>query len=250
MEAISLYSKQFHVDYGDSDYYKKLKLSSLFNYFQDVSILHSDNLSVGIGQIRSDLNVTWVMIRILLKIERFPNWGETVVVETWPIKPKKLEFERDYVVKDLEGNVLVRAVSSWVIMDVDQREIRRSELLNTQIPYYIEERALEQRPGKLKPNGNLQFVYDKKVGYSDIDMNGHLNNSKYIDYITDCFSIETHGNYEIDTIQVNYIGEAVAGNTISFFRDISLLEQRQIYVEGVDLSNEKCYFKAVITIKT
>lgn len=249
MEAIPLYKKQFQVDYGDSDYYKKLKLSSMFNYFQDISILHSDNIGVGIGQIQKDFNVTWVMIRIMLKIDRFPNWGEAVTVETWPIKPKRLEFERDYMIKDQQGNVLVRAISSWVIMDVDQREIRRSDLLNSNIPYYPDKRALDNRLGKLKPNGNLEFVYTKKIGYSDIDMNGHLNNSKYIDYITDCFSIETHEKYAIDTVQVNYIGEALAGDTISFYRDISLLEQKQIYVEGVDEINEKAYFKACITIK-
>ena len=249
MEAMPLYKKQFHVDYGDSDYYKKLKLSSLFNCLQDVASLHSENLGIGINDIQEKHGVAWVLVRIMVNVLRMPDWNEDIIVETWPIEPKKLEFERDFIVRDLAGNVLVNAISSWVIMDIEKREIRKTELIRTEYPPFIQKRAINQRMGKLKPNGELIFAYNRQIGYSDIDINGHLNNSKYIDYITDCFSMEKHGGYTVESVQVSYISEALAGDTITLYKDISMLESGVVYVEGIDAENDKVYFKANISIK-
>jgi acyl-ACP thioesterase len=188
----------------------------------------------------------------MVDIERMPNWNEDILVETWPNEPKRLEFERDFIVRDIEGRVLIRAISSWVIMDIEKREIRKTELIRVDYPPFINERAISKRMGKLKPNGELKFVYNKQIGYSDIDINGHLNNSKYIDYITDCFSIERHGEYTVESVQVSYISEALAGDTIMFYKDISALDaqpQSTVYVEGIDQTGSKVYFKACITLK-
>lgn len=252
MEPVSIYTKKYHVDYGDSDYYKKLKLSSLFNYLQDIASLHSENLGIGIDAIHQKHGVAWVMVRIMVEIERMPYWNEDIIVETWPNEPKKLEFERSFIVRDLEDRVLVRAISSWVIMDIQKREIRKTELIRIDYPPLPDYMAINKRMGKLKPMGELSFVYDKKIGYSDIDINGHLNNSKYIDYITDCFSIEKHGMYNIDSVQVSYISEALAGDTIKFYKDISALdseEQSSVYVEGVAETDGRIYFKSTIKLK-
>ncbi len=248
MDALSIYKKNYHVDYGDSDYYKKLKLSSLFNYLQDIASLHSENLGIGINDIGQKHGVAWVLIRIMVDVERIPKWNEDIIVETWPIEPKKLEFERDFIVKDAEGNILVRAISSWVIMNIEKREINKTELIRIDYPPFVEERAINKRMSKLKPNGHLQLVYKKLIGYSDIDINGHLNNSKYIDYITDCFSMEKHGEYSVESIQVSYISEALAGDTIVFYKDISNLEDGSVYVEGVNETEDKVYFKACVKI--
>lgn len=249
METISVYSKHFMVDYGDADYYRKLKLSSLFNYFQDVASLHAQNLSLGVEELLAKHGVTWVLVKILVKMERIPIINEEIIVDTWPNEPKKLEFERDFFIKDIQGNIIGRAISSWVIMDVDSREIRKTELFPGKFPPFNQPRAIDGRMGKIKANGQLKEVYKKVIGYSDIDINGHLNNSKYIDYIMDCFSLEKHGKYTVDTIQVNYLNEALPGDTIVFYKDTSGLDAGTVYVEGVNDSNEKTYFKACITLK-
>ena len=245
---MSIYTKKYHVDYGDSDYYKKLKLSSLFNYLQDIASLHSESLGIGINDIQQKHGVAWVMVRIMVYVEQMPNWNEDIIVETWPNEPKRLEFERDFLVKDTAGNVLVRAISSWVIMDIVKREIRKTELIRTEYPPFMKDRAISQRMCKLRPSGQLEMVYKKLIGYSDIDINGHLNNSKYIDYITDCFSMEKHGRYNVESVQVSYISEALAGDTIVFYKDIANLEDGSVYVEGVNEIGDKVYFKACITI--
>lgn len=249
MDTVSIYEKTYHVDYGDADYYRRLKLSSLFNYFQDIASLHAIKLGLGVEELHTEKGVTWVLVKILVQMERFPALGEKITIETWPLEPRKLEFERDFFVKDSAGNIIGRAVSSWVIMEVETREICRTELFPGRFPPFRQDRAIEGRIGRIKAGGQLQQVYKKQIGYSDIDINGHLNNSKYIDYISDCFSIEKHGQHTVSSIQVNYISEALAGDSIVFYKDISGMGAGIVYVEGQDEAGLKTYFKACITIK-
>jgi acyl-ACP thioesterase len=185
----------------------------------------------------------------MIEVIRMPIWNDELYIETWPIKPKKLEFERDYRVKDNDGNVLINAISSWVLLDIEKREITKTDSVNIDFPPFIEQRAIDKRMAKLKPNGNSIFVYNKKIGYSDIDINGHLNNSKYIDFIADCFPIGVHNTYLVENMQVNYINEALAGDTISLYKDITQLECGNVYVEGINEEQEKVFFKACIMLR-
>jgi medium-chain acyl-[acyl-carrier-protein] hydrolase len=249
LEQLSLYKKNYHVDYGDSDYYKRLKLSALFNYLQDIASLHSENTNLGIEKLQNDLGVAWVMIRIMLDIKRMPVCNENIVVETWPLQPKKMEIERDFVVSDTDGSVLVSAVSNWVVLDMEKREIQKMENVVAPENYvFIEKKAIDRRMGRLKAAGQLYPVFKKSVGYSDIDINGHVNNSKYIDFIADCFSLEEHEKHSVKSIQVNYISEALAGDTISLYKDASGMdsENKIVYIEGIDEAADKVYFKASI----
>ena len=247
MEAQSKYVKDYCVEYGDVDYFKKIRLSKLFSYLQEISSLHSASLGIGIETLAKDFNVAWALVRMRVDVIKFPEWNQEITVETWPLEPKKLEFERDYFVKDKDGNVLVKAISSWVIIDLDERAIRKSELIKIDYPELITQRAIDCKFAKLKPFGECIHSYSKKIGYSDIDINGHLNNRKYIDYLMDCFSLEEHSKYEVSSIQVGYIKEALPGDNISFYKDTSMASQGIVYIEGVDEAGQKL-FKAQVDI--
>lgn len=62
MNPLSIYKKNYHVDYGDADYFKRLKLSYLFNFFQNIAGLHSESTDLGIGKLQNEYGVAWVMV--------------------------------------------------------------------------------------------------------------------------------------------------------------------------------------------
>lgn len=249
MEAVSIFRKKYHIDLCDVDFTKKVKLSSIFSYFQEIASMHVDNLGIGVTTIEEKHNIAWVLIRIRVDIIQYPRWKDEVIIETWPQLPRKLEFERDFIVRDLEGNIMIRAVSTWIILDIGSRELRKSELIAIEYPSIIEERAIDCRLGKLKAFGEPEIAYKKVIGYSDIDINGHLNNSKYVDFIMDCFSVENHKQYNVKSIQVSYINEALPGDTVMFCRDISALNSNIIYIEGINERDHGMVFKTQVEIE-
>jgi acyl-ACP thioesterase len=80
MEAVSVYQKKYHIESSDVDFTKKLKLSSLFGYFQEITSIHADNLGVGINTIEQK-GVGWALIRIRIDIIRNPVWNEEILIE-------------------------------------------------------------------------------------------------------------------------------------------------------------------------
>lgn len=244
----SLFKKKYHIDLRDVDFTKKLKSSTLFGYFQDVASLAAENLGFGIETLNEKFGVAWVVTRIRVEITRMPIWDEEIIIETWPLEPSKVEFDRDYLVKDINGDVIIRAVSKWVIMDIKERRIKRSEVIGIHYPEKITKRALEGRLVKLKNYGQLEEVYTKVIGYSDIDFNGHLNNSKYVDFMMDCFPIEDHKNHSIQTIDINFNHEALPGDTITLYKDISKLGENVIYIEGINQTDKNVVFKSEVVI--
>jgi acyl-ACP thioesterase len=180
MDAVSLYQKKYRIESGDVDFNDKVKLSSVFGYFQDIACLHADNLGVGVAAIER-FGVGWALIRIKVELIRYPVWNEEILIETWYQEPKKFEFERDFSIRDL-------------------------------------------------------------------DFNGHLNNSKYVDLIMDCLTAEHQNWYLVKTIEVNYINEALAEDTIVIFKDLSAFSSGLIYFEGINEQNHRTIFKAQIAI--
>jgi acyl-ACP thioesterase len=249
MEPVAVFKNKYHIEFRDVDFTKKLRLSSLFCYFQDIAAEHAENLGFGIDKLMGRYGVTWVLMRIKVDITRIPVWNEEIEIETWPQKPKKIEFERDFIVRDAGGNVLVRAVSTWAIIDTETRDLRKAEVIEVKYPAIKEERALDCRLGRLKAFGNLETAYRKVIGYSDIDMNGHLNNSKYIDFLMDCLTVENHEKFSLKTIEVNYVNEALPGDTITLYKDTSAVGSNLIYIEGVNEKEGKVVFKSQLELE-
>jgi medium-chain acyl-[acyl-carrier-protein] hydrolase len=240
--------KKYMIELSDVDYKKQLKLSALFSYFQDISSIASDTLDLGINTIEEKYNVAWILIRIRVDVFRHPKWNEEITIETWPLEPKTLEFERDFVIRDSHGNVIIKAVSTWIILDIKSRRIKKSNTINPVYPDVRTDRAIECQLGKFKHKGELEIAYKKVIGYSDIDLNRHLNNSRYIDFIMDCFTLENHDQYCVDSIEVSFNNEALPGDTLALYKDISEVNEGIIYIEGINEKDLKTAFKAHVKV--
>lgn len=244
----SVYKKSITVQSRDSDFSQRVKLSALFSYFQEMATEHGQILGVGRSSIQKH-GVIWVLIRSRVEVERYPKMKEEIFIETWPEQPGKIEFERNFIVRDGEGIIIARALTSWVIIDVENRRLRRSSTLEAKFPDLGREKALTCELGKIQSNNQLKLSYKKAVRYSDIDINEHLNNSKYVDYIMDCFSLDEHKDYQVQSIEVDYVHEALPGETIELYTDMSDAGQNIIYIEGINEKTNMTVFKSQIEIK-
>lgn len=250
MSAVSsVFKREYHIDLRDVDFKRRLKFSTLFSYFQDIGSLASEDLGFGIETLGEKFDVSWILTRMRVNIIQHPVWNEDITIETWPLEPGKVDFDRDYLVKDARGNIIIRAVSKWIIMDNYTRKIKRTETIGIQYPENITERAIEGKLPKLKRSGELETVYNKVIGYSDIDFNGHLNNTKYVDYITDCFSMDDHKNNSIYIIDLNFNSETLPGDTITLYKDTSKTDEDSIYIEGINQTYNSVAFKSFIKFR-
>jgi Acyl-ACP thioesterase len=244
MNPLPILSQRYRISINDIDFTKKIKPSAIFNYFQEIANMHSENLGVGLDTIRTENGVMWVLIKIRVDIIRYPLWDEEIIVETWPQTPRKYEFERDFIITGLNGEILVRGISSWVILDTETHELKKSDTIKLDRPEPKTTRALDCTLGKIRLPEEFELIYKRLIGCSDIDINCHLNNSKYIDFIMDCFTMDQLRNNKAKSIQVNYLNEAMPGDTILIYKHIIHEDPHKILIKGVRETGSDLIFSA------
>jgi len=242
-EAIPLYTISRCIMDTDADIARRQKLSSMFGMFQDIAALHAENLGAAVDWLYRKLNLAWILMRVRVEIDQYPVLSQEVVIETWPQEPRAL-YERDYLIRDMAGKVLVRAASTWVIMNLGTREIKRDRFLDYFGLELIKDRALEKSIVRLRTMDRTKPVYAKEVKFSDVDYNVHVNNAKYVDFIMDCFSIEEHRERAIKAIEVHFINEIGPGETLKFRR--KKVNERKDYVEGLRKTDGAYVFNALV----
>ena len=83
--------------------------------------------------------------------------------------------------------------------------------------------------------------------YTDIDMNLHVNNEKYIEFILNCYSQEHYQNNKLKSLQVSFLSETKYGDDIEINVNNLSPGTGTHYVEAVNSSNEnKQVFNALV----
>lgn len=231
MDNDQTHAKTYHVTFSDVDPRRNLKISNLFNFFQDTASLAIDRFGYGVADLKSGKGLAWILTRLRLEVFRMPEYDEHIRVTAWYQDQKKWDFRFDFLVEDGQGRKIAGAVTTWMILDIETREICTADQLGAAMPPLRLEDVIEVRPGKLKPRRELREAYRRHVGYSDLDLNGHLNNARYLDYALDGIDPELLRDQEIRAVEVDYLGEAFQGDELRILSEEAHPDHGDCYVE-------------------
>lgn len=193
----------------------KLNLYSLFDYLQDIASDHAVKLGYGRDALMKR-NHYWVLSRIYAVIHEWPSWGDTILVRTWPKGTESVFALRDYEAFFPDGRPVASATSSWLIVDQTKRRIQRPD---TELSKYntgiLHKDSLPRNAAKLEPaseNGRTASSFSVRV--SDLDVNHHTNNVKYIKWVTDSLDLDFVMNNILCSAEINYLAESRYGHNI------------------------------------
>lgn len=183
------YEKSYSFRTTDFDCNDKIRISALLDIFQYVAGLHAQQLGVGFEAMIKQ-GYYWVISKIEFDILENVAVDEDVIVATWPVPPSRAEFFRNCILKDKNGKIIVTCRTAWIVITEDRKIVRPEKVLFNSTNYFLETLYNESMN---KLNYDLPLKCDKKshlVVNSDIDHNGHMNNSKYGDLILDFWNKE------------------------------------------------------------
>ena len=198
----------------DTDINLETKLSNLFLMFQEVSSRHSEMLGIGKAD-TIDKGLRWVITRFEVEIIKMPKYGDVVNVLTYPGESNPLFFYRHFVIEDKKHNVLVRASSVWAIINAATHQVVKDPFHGKSLPkeHRDDELAI---PSKIEGDAS-EFIYKTTIRYSDIDLNSHLNNTRYIELIQNAFDLSFYKENVIERININYLAELKEGDEVSVY---------------------------------
>jgi acyl-ACP thioesterase len=149
----------------------------------------------------------WILARIRVEISRYPARRESVAIETWPRELMRVFAMRDFLVRNLENEVIARATSAWLILNAEQGRPLRPETIvdSARFAPNAGVRAVQSDPSKLSsPGVDAGEIARFAVTPSDIDVNKHVNNAVYMRWIDDALRIR-RDDRSIDTIELNFM---------------------------------------------
>lgn len=192
-----------------TDLHQRMRLSWLFRLFQEVSIRHT--IELGVDRSKTlDKGLLWVISRQSLTIHRMPSYDERIRLSTWPGKTLEILFPRYYRVDSITAGrpspeqnlhaqtgydgssenvspVLAEGEAFWLLMDREKRSFafpRANGIAIPQSPLAPVEQPFP-KPLRCPPEIELTSVHTYSAQYSQIDLNGHINNANYYDIIDD-----------------------------------------------------------------
>ncbi|PLX73875.1 MAG: acyl-ACP thioesterase [Desulfuromonas sp.] len=185
---------------------------TLLNYLQDAAGEHASRLGASVPALLK-MNLTWVLSRYHVHFHRFVPVHSTIHLKTWPSAKEGRFALRDFELVDGDGNPVVTATSSWMLIDLtSRRPVRIADHL-PDLPT-VERRMVHDSFSSLPIPDRFDCELPFRVRHSDLDINRHVNNTVYVDWALEALPPSDIGRYRPRTIEVSYRAEANYGDRI------------------------------------
>jgi acyl-ACP thioesterase len=198
-------SYPFRIQSQDVDFQFKVTMAALGNILLTTAGYNADENGFGIRRL-NEIDCTWVLTRFAVEMNRFPEQYEDISVETWIEEVGRASKTRNFCIRDSKNEIIGNACSIWVMLDLNTRRAKDLMALDGIYKFAYGEIGIIEKPLKLDTVDGED--YDGfKVKYSDIDINGHVNTISYIEWISDCFSLDCYSKCSVKRFEFNFMNE-------------------------------------------
>lgn len=191
-----------------------IKNESILEILENVGGEHSNLAGYGILDIERT-KLSWILLDWKVKVLKRPLYADELEVKTWGRCFQKACTYRDFEIYNSKGELCVIATSKWAMINIETRRIVRmgDEIKGAYLPeeqYAFEEEVLS------KPEVPIEFSNEFKytVSRKDIDINGHMHNTYYLNLAYEVLPEEVYNERPYDSFRITYKHEIKLGDTV------------------------------------
>lgn len=209
------YAQRYTVKWHDTDANREVRPTQILMYMQETANAQLENAGLSLDRLRDERGLAFLLSRIAIRIYEPLYTRDEMVVETWVCEGKGLAYNRCFRI--LRGDMVVAEASSvWGLMDLKLQRLRRAE----EAPYTLEpepDLALDMPRRLIMPRPDeMERAGERRIVYSDIDYNGHMNNTRYPDLFCDFTpDIRTH---RVCGMVLSFLHEAAFDHVLTVYR--------------------------------
>lgn len=209
----SEYTMSLKVASFDTDRTDRIRLSAVLRYQQEAGEQHLGPAGLGWRDL-SDHGIAFVASRWHTVIHRLPKLEERVTLTTWHRDRKGPRFFRCYEWRDAAGNLLIEGVMQFALVSVTDHRLLRGDEFMALAPLPDATRGVScADPGRFRLTQEVDSG-THRVRWSDIDRNGHMNNTRYADLMWDALPEDWQDAAPVD-VEIHFVGESRQGDTIA-----------------------------------
>ena len=210
----SVFSKEFTITSYELNPRGEARLTTMANYFQELAYHHANKMGFGFDQMK-ERQTLWMLSRMKIRMFKYPVWNDTISVETWPSGIDKIFATRDFRVTDLSGNLLGVATTYWLIVNLEtHRPVRPGVELARFSDIVYGDQVFDSKLEKIDIPDAVEVLGKHRVVFSDVDIVGHVNNVKYMEWCIDAAMPEGVMDRAVAEFEINFVHEALLGDHV------------------------------------
>ena len=213
----------FRLHTYDLDAGGRLAPAAVARYFQEAASVHATLWGFGAERLAA-AGTFWVMHRVAFEFGAMPEWRPNLELTliTWSRGSKRLTAYRDFELCDPTGTRVAAGTSAWIALDIANRRPHRLDVKEDNFPHFPDRHATDA--ATVEAALPIAVVEDapllsRTVGYTDLDINGHVNNTRYLDWTLDALGPGFWRTHRLAAMTMNFLAETRAGDTISVWAD-------------------------------
>jgi len=246
---MQIFEKSFEVNSLNVNVQKRLGLVGLLGMLQETAFSHADQMGIGYLEMLKS-NSFWVLTRQELKMDTYPALSEVVTIKTWSRPLDNMVAYRDFEIY-VKNQKIGESSTSWMVIDGQSRKPILPQLKDatskTRADYKLNF-SPEKIPAETEETGPL---LNMQVRNNDLDMNMHVNNVKYTQWVLDAIPIQLQKNKIVSRYQINFLSEAfIDDHVLVIAKEMSNSEAGdQYYFEGKNAQSDQAYFRVLLESK-
>lgn len=232
-----IYSEELTTRWHDTDATLCVRPSQQLVYMQEMAFRHLDSVGRNLDTLRDERGLAFILTRLTLRFYAPMRPAERITASTWVCEGKGLNFPRCFRLQKEDGTFAAEGVSSWLLLDLNTRLPVRAK--DFDYGFGAEAPLDFATPRRFVLPEHMVEVGTRRIVYSDIDYNGHMNNTRYPDMI--CDYLPESAVPRIHTMHLEFAKEAKYGATLRVLRGERRTEEGLAYlVQTVDEGGEVC----------
>ena len=234
------YTENYKIKWHDTDAARRVRPSEVLVYMQETANLQVDNSEgKSLDSLRDTEKLAFILSKIKLVFHAPLHAYDEISVNTWTCESRGYSFNRCFDIHR-DGGLIAEAISFWALLDLESKRLVRCDSfslgLEPEPPLDI------VVPRRIKqPDCETSVLGTRKIRYSDIDYNMHMNNTKYPDMLCDFMPIEKVG--EIKEMTLEFLHESALGDTLTFHGCYS---DNRYYFKTVNENGDTCLVAEVV----
>lgn len=207
--------KEYSVKLSEIDRNNEATNKAILSYLEDIGGIHSNMTGYGLLNIK-DTHLSWLLLEWKLEVIKRPKYADTLKVKTWSRESIKCYAYRDFEIMDEEGNIIARAASKWVLIDIEKGRIVKIEddMMAKYEPEVTRKAFQNENFEKQCEPQRYESEIEYVVRRADIDVNNHMHNLNYLDLLNEALPEDVYINEQLNDIRITYKKEIKLGEIV------------------------------------
>ncbi|MCM1348268.1 MAG: thioesterase [Firmicutes bacterium] len=207
------YTHQFSLTAAQCNAQSELSPSMLVQHIIEVATEHADALGVGFKNLEAT-GTLWVLSRVAFEVERYPKLLENYSLTTWVEAYNRHFSERNFEIRGGNNEIIGFARTIWVSIDMKTRKPANLSNFEFLKDVVCDKECPIAKQGKIHPVEPPQMCHPYQFQVSDIDVNRHVNSSRYVELIINQMDLDTYDNFFVSRFEIEYRRETHYGDNV------------------------------------